>query len=42
LPPEIGKRVKDLKDCLLSASDYVADPRPRSWYWKGVKLEPPA
>ena len=28
LPPEIGKRVKDLKDILVKASTFVHDPIP--------------
>jgi len=39
-PPEAGKRLKDLKDALLHASNYVPDPNPGK-AWRGNKLEPP-
>lgn len=43
LPPETGKRLNDLKDLLLSASIYVADPSPRNrGRWRGGKLDPPS
>ena len=41
LPPQLGKRVKELKDRLKDSSHYVADPFPNSRWWKGEKLEPP-
>jgi hypothetical protein len=42
LSAEAGKRFKDLKDCLLKASNYVPDPDPRGRRWRGGKLDPPA
>jgi hypothetical protein len=41
LPAEAGKRLKDLKDALLGASNYVPDPNPEDATWRGNKLEPP-
>jgi hypothetical protein len=42
-PPtaEAGKRLKDLQDALLGASNYVPDPNPEAATWRGNKLEPP-
>jgi len=41
LSAEAGKRFKDLKKYLLSASNYIPDPVPQSSRWKDGKLDPP-
>lgn len=41
LSAELGKKLKDLKESLLKASNYVADPNPQLAGWRGAKLEPP-
>jgi hypothetical protein len=41
LSAELGKRLKDLKESLLKASNYVVDPNPQLAAWRGDKLEPP-
>lgn len=42
-PPsaEMGKKLKDLKDALLGASNYVPDANAQHTAWQGDKLEPP-
>lgn len=41
LSAEANKRFKDLKDMLVSVSNYVPDPDPRGFDWHGAKLEAP-
>lgn len=40
-PPEVGKKLKDLKNSLLLSSNYVADADPKRSKWRGGKLRPP-
>jgi len=41
LEPPAQKRLRDLKDALLLASNYVSDPNPQKASWHGGNLEPP-
>ena len=43
-PPsaQTGKKLKDLEDALLGASNYVPDPSAQHAAWQGGKLQPPA
>jgi len=39
LSPQAGKQLKDLKDALLQASNYLPDPDARGDKWKGGKFQ---
>jgi hypothetical protein len=41
MPPELGKRLKDLKAALLLSSNYEVDQHPDLLRWLGGNLQPP-